>query len=83
MRGAEIAADVVLAALAGAIPIEQAHVHLARRRAAAFRNKWRFNRAMRSLVSSPRGLNGAALAAAVMPALFEGMVRYAGDCTAA
>jgi menaquinone-9 beta-reductase len=82
-RGAEIAADVVLAALSGAIPIEQAHVHLGRRRAAAFGNKLRFNRAIRSLVSSPRGLSGAALAAAVLPALFERMVRYAGDCTAA
>ena len=83
LRGAEIAAEVALATLAGAIPIELAHRHLARRRASAFRNKWRFNRAIRSLVSSPHGVGGAALAAAVMPALFEGIIRYAGDCTAA
>ena len=80
LRGAELAAAVALEALAGRIPIEQAHRHLAARRAEAFRRKWRFNRAVRSLVASPAGVSGAAMMAAFVPSLFEGMIRFAGDC---
>ena len=80
LRGAELAAAVALEALAGDIPIERAHRHLAARRAEAFRRKWRFNRALRSLVASPAGVSGAAMMAAYVPSLFEGIIRYAGDC---
>jgi flavin-dependent dehydrogenase len=82
LRGAELAAEVAIEALAGRSPFERAHVLLAARRAAAFRRKWRFNRALRSLVSSPAGVSGAAAVATVVPSLFEGIIRYAGDCNA-
>jgi flavin-dependent dehydrogenase len=81
LRGAELAAEVALAVLTGRTPIDGAHLELARKRRAAFRGKWRFNRVLRSLVSSPSGVSGAAVAATVMPALFEAFIRYAGDCT--
>lgn len=80
LRGAELAAAVALEALAGRVSIERAHRHLAARRAEAFRRKWRFNRTLRSLVASPAGVSGAAMMAAYMPSLFEGIIRYAGDC---
>ena len=83
LRGAELAAAVALEALAGHIPIERAHRHLEARRAEAFRRKWRFNRALRSLVSSPAGVSGAAMIATYVPSLFEGIIRYAGDCAPA
>jgi flavin-dependent dehydrogenase len=80
LRGAELAAEVALDVLSGRTPIDRAHLELARKRRAAFGGKWRFNRAVRSLVSSPRGISGAAVAAAIAPSLFEGIIRYAGDC---
>jgi flavin-dependent dehydrogenase len=79
-RGAELAAEIALDVLGGNTPIEHAHKVLAKRRAAAFAAKWRFNRALRSLVSSPRGVSGAAMAAAIAPSIFEGVIRFAGDC---
>lgn len=83
LRGAELAAAVTLDVLQGRTPVDRAHEELARRRAAAFQGKWRFNRALRALVASPRGVSGAALAAAVAPAIFEGLIRFAGDCRVA
>jgi flavin-dependent dehydrogenase len=83
LQGAELAAAVALDVLSGRTPIDRAHLDLARRRSAAFTAKWRFNRALRSLVSSPRGVGGAAVAAAVAPTIFERIIRYAGDCRAA
>jgi flavin-dependent dehydrogenase len=80
LRGAELAAAVALDVLSGRTPIDRAHLVLARQRATAFRAKWRFNRALRALVSSPRGVSGAAAAAAVAPSLFERIIRFAGDC---
>jgi flavin-dependent dehydrogenase len=80
LRGAELAAEVAIDVLSGRMPIDRAHLELARQRRAAFGGKWRFNRAVRSLVSSPRGVSGAAVAAAIAPALFKGLIRYAGDC---
>ena len=80
LLGAELAAETAIEALAGRIAIDRAHVVLAERRRAAFRSKWRFNRVLRTLVASPRGVSGAAFAAGVMPAAFARMIRYAGDC---
>jgi menaquinone-9 beta-reductase len=80
LRGAELAAGVAIEALAGRIPIERAHLHLAARRAETFQRKWRFNRVLRSLVASPAGVSGAAMVATLVPSLFEGIIRYAGDC---
>jgi menaquinone-9 beta-reductase len=80
LKGAELAAGVALDVLSGKTPIERAHQVLARRRSDAFADKWRFNRALRVLVSSPRGVSGAAVAAKITPSLFEGVIRFAGDC---
>ena len=80
LTGAELAAAVALEVFAGSLPIDRAHLELARRRRAAFRAKWRFNRALRSLVSSPRGVAAAAVAREAVPSVFERMIRYAGDC---
>ena len=53
---------------------------LAVRRQAAFQMKWRFNRALRSLVASPASVNAAAVTARLLPSMFAQMIRYAGDC---
>jgi flavin-dependent dehydrogenase len=58
---------------------EDAHVRRAAARRAAFRDKWRFNRALRTLVGTPASVYGAALVARVAPALLRHAVRYAGD----
>jgi flavin-dependent dehydrogenase len=81
LAGAELAAEVGLEVLAGQTPIDRAHLDLAAKRTIAFNAKWRFNRALRLLVASPRGVSGAAVAAKVWPSLFEGIIRYAGDCS--
>jgi flavin-dependent dehydrogenase len=80
LLGAELAAGVIQEALSGRVAIDRAHVELAARRAAAFQAKWRFNRALRSLVSSPASVTAAAVTAAIMPSMFARMIRYAGDC---
>jgi flavin-dependent dehydrogenase len=80
LMGAELAAALVLETLAGKIPIDSAHVELAARRRKAFQNKWRFNRTLRALVSSPASVTAAAVTARVLPSVFERMISYAGDC---
>ena len=80
LASAELAAGVALDVLAGRVSNVLAHQDLLRQRQAAFGPKWRFNRTLRSLVASPRGVVGAAAAARIVPSLFEWMVRYAGDC---
>ena len=82
LLGAELAAAVVKETLSGILPAERAHLELAARRKAAFQMKWRFNRALRSLVSSPASVDLAAHTAAVLPSMFARMIRYAGDCPA-
>lgn len=79
LAGAELAAAVTLEVLAGRLSAETAHIELARRRRAAFAVKWRFNRTLRSLVTYPQGVATAAVAARVMPSMFEAVIRYAGD----
>lgn len=81
LAGAELAAAVTLDVLSGRTPIERAHLNLAAKRTAAFSAKWRFNRGLRLLVASPRGVSGAAVAAKVAPSIFENIIRYAGDCS--
>jgi flavin-dependent dehydrogenase len=80
LAGAELAATVALAVLAGRTPIDRAHLDLAAKRRAAFGHKWRFNRVLRWLVSSPAGVSAAATLAGVAPVIFENIIRYAGDC---
>jgi menaquinone-9 beta-reductase len=80
LRGAELAAAIVKEVFDGSIPIDRAHLALAERRRQAFQSKWRFNRALRSLVASPAGVTAAAASAVVWPSLFRRMIRFAGDC---
>ena len=81
LMGAELAAAIVTEVIAGSLPIDRAHLALADRRRAAFQSKWRFNRALRSLVAAPAGVTLAAAAAQVMPSVFSTIIRYAGDCS--
>ena len=78
--GGELAAGVAREVLAGVLPVEHAHVELADRRRRAFNAKWRFNRALRSLVSSPSSVSAAAMTARLLPSMFARMIHYAGDC---
>jgi hypothetical protein len=50
------------------------------RRRRSFGGKWRFNRALRSLVASPLALRSATMAARIAPALVAAIVERAGDC---
>ncbi|MBY0495292.1 MAG: FAD-dependent monooxygenase [Cyanobacteria bacterium] len=80
LMGAELAAHVVIEVLNGKLPIDRGHRELTNRRREAFQSKWRFNRALRSLVSSPSSVNVAAATARVWPSLFQKVIQYAGDC---
>ncbi len=82
LAGAELAAAVTLDVLAGRRSLAAAHLVLAERRRRAFAAKWRFNRTLRSLVTSPQGVVAAAAAARLVPSLFASIIRYAGDCGA-
>jgi len=81
VRGAELAAGAALAALehgwAGV------HRRLAEERRAEFGGKWRFNRALRALVASPRAVAAAAFGASVAPGVLRAMIAHAGDCSVA
>lgn len=78
LRGGALAASAALHALehgwAGV------HARLAADRRRAFAGKWRFNRALRSLVASPSGVLTAAAAARVVPGAIRAIVARAGDC---
>lgn len=82
LAGAELAASVTLAVLSGERTAEGAHLELARRRRQAFASKWRFNRSLRTLVTSPHSVSVSAAVARVAPSMFESIIRYAGDCPA-
>ena len=66
-RGGELAAEAALAELESGQP---AYARLRMTRAQEFRGKWRLNRALRSLVASPRGV---ALAASIALGIASGM----------
>ncbi|MGH9173449.1 MAG: FAD-dependent monooxygenase [Vicinamibacterales bacterium] len=78
--GAALAAAFTLDVLAGRVDSERAASGLAAARRDAFRAKWRFNRSLRSLVASPPAVGVAAIGARLLPAAFEAIIRYAGDC---
>ncbi len=78
--GAELAASVGAVVLAGAIAHDHAPDVLAARRHAVLSAKWRFNRALRHIVSWPLAISGGGLLARLTPGAFEAMIRYAGDC---
>jgi len=56
------------------------HARLAASRRRAFASKWRFNRALRALVSSPRAIDVAAVGARLAPGVLRAIVARAGDC---
>ena len=80
LMGGELAAAIACEVLDGTLSIERAHLELAGRRTRAFQTKWRFNRALRTLVASPSSVTVAAAAARVLPSLFRKVIHYAGDC---
>jgi flavin-dependent dehydrogenase len=82
LMGAALAASTALDILAGRVDHSTALAQLTAQRRRAFAAKWRFNRAIRALVASPAGVGTAAIIARVLPSVFEGMLRYAGDCDA-
>jgi flavin-dependent dehydrogenase len=81
IHGAELAAAATLDALAHGWTGVHARLTAGRRR--AFGDKWRFNRALRALVASPRAVDAAALGARLAPALLQHVIARAGDCSAA
>jgi flavin-dependent dehydrogenase len=78
VRGGELAAAAALRALAHGW--RGVHAQLAGERRAEFSGKWRFNRALRALVASPRAVDVAALGARIAPAVMERVIAHAGDC---
>jgi menaquinone-9 beta-reductase len=78
VHGGELAAGAALQALEHGWTGVQARLAADRRR--AFAGKWRFNRAIRALVSSPRSVDAAALAARLAPGVLRAVIARAGDC---
>jgi menaquinone-9 beta-reductase len=76
LRGGELAAAAALRELSTGKP---AFAHLRRARAREFSGKWRINRALRSLVASPRGVSLAASITAHWDAPVRALVAIAGD----
>jgi len=78
VQGGELAAAAALRALEhGWIGV---HAQLAAERRRAFASKWRFNRALRALVSSPRAIDAAAVATRIAPGILRAVIARAGDC---
>lgn len=80
LEGAELAAGVAFDVLTGEIPSAAAAAELGRRRQVRFARKWRFDRAVRRLVESRRGLSAAGRVAERWPSLLTTIIRYGGDC---
>ena len=78
VRGGELAAAAALRALAHGW--RGVHARLAAERRAEFSGKWRFNRALRALVASPRAVGVAAVGARLAPAVIQRVIAHAGDC---
>lgn len=80
LRGGELAADAALRELETGQP---AHDWLATARAREFAGKWRVNRALRTLVGSPRALDLAAVVSRRWTAPVEYLIGVAGDVSLA
>jgi flavin-dependent dehydrogenase len=78
IRGGELAAAAALAALEHGW--HGVHARLAAERHREFGGKWRFNRALRALVASPRAVAAAAVAARLAPGVLRAVIARAGDC---
>jgi flavin-dependent dehydrogenase len=81
IRGGELAAAAALRALEHGW--SGIHRSLAAERRRAFGGKWRFNRALRALVASPRAVDAAAFGARVAPSVLRAVIARAGDCDCA
>jgi flavin-dependent dehydrogenase len=77
IRGAELVAHAALEALVHGWP--GVHKRLAATRRAEFAAKWRFNRMLRALVTSPAAVAAASAGARVAPAALHAAIDYAGD----
>jgi flavin-dependent dehydrogenase len=78
ITGGELAAHAALQSLTAGW--RGVHADLARARQRAFRGKWRFNRALRALVASPRAIDAAAFGARLAPGVLRSTIARAGDC---
>ena len=78
VQGGELAAHAALEAIEHGW--SGVHARLAAERRRAFAGKWRFNRALRALVSSPRSVDAAAIAARFAPGVLRAIIARAGDC---
>jgi flavin-dependent dehydrogenase len=78
IRGGELAAHAALEALEHGW--SGVHARLAARRQREFGGKWRFNRALRTLVASPRMVGAAAIGARFAPGVMRAVIARAGDC---
>lgn len=77
IEGAELAAAAALRALEHGW--SGVHARLRGERERAFASKWRFNRCLRTIVSSPRAIRAAALGARVVPGMVRALISHAGD----
>jgi flavin-dependent dehydrogenase len=77
-HGGELAAAAALLALEHGW--SGVHRSLAAARRRAFAGKWRFNRALRALVASPRAVDAAAVGARLAPGVLRAVIARAGDC---
>jgi flavin-dependent dehydrogenase len=77
IRGAELAAQAALDALAGRL--RHPHRALARARSREFGGKWRFNRALRRLAGGGLSVEMAGAVAASAPWIVRRAIRFAGD----
>jgi len=59
------------------------HAGLTAERRRAFAGKWRFNRALRALVASPRAIGVASIGARIAPSMLHAVIARAGDCSTA
>lgn len=80
-HGGELAAAAALQALAHGWA--GVHARLGAERQRAFGGKWRFNRALRAIVASPRAVDAAALGARLAPGVIQAVIARAGDCHSA
>ncbi len=78
VRGGELAAAAALHALEHGW--KGVHETLAAARRQEFSTKWRFNRALRTIVASPLAVRMAAAGARLSPGLVRAIVARAGDC---
>ena len=78
VQGGELAAAAALQALEHGWT--GVHARLAGGRRRAFASKWRFNRALRALVSSARAIDAAAVATRLAPGILRAVIARAGDC---